>query len=95
MTRILIVWACWLGAVLLAAAARSAELPFPPELTRPAAITMADLAGRKTEGVSVVEVSDYVYLPRKAPRLHPRADRAEIRNPKYEIRNKLQIRRAE
>ena len=34
---------------------------FPPELIRPAPITMAELAKRKTEGVSVAEVSDYVY----------------------------------
>lgn len=53
--------ACWLLAVLCTVTALSAELPFPPELTRPAPITLAELATRKTEGVSVIEVSDYVF----------------------------------
>ena len=53
----LTIWA----AVLWCASASSAEIPFPPKLTRPAAITMAELATRKSDGVSVVEVSDYVF----------------------------------
>jgi hypothetical protein len=48
-------------AVLWCASASPAELPFPAELTRPAPITMAELAARKSEGVSVAEVSDYVF----------------------------------
>jgi len=55
------IWAGWLATVLWCAPAPSAELPFPPELARPEATTMAELAARKSEGVSVVEVSDYVF----------------------------------
>jgi hypothetical protein len=51
-----------LAAMWWAAAAFAAELPFPPELTRPAPITMAELAMRRTEDVSVVEVSDYISI---------------------------------
>ncbi len=47
--------------ISLSPPALSAEPPFPPELVRPAPISMAELAARKTEGVSVVEVSDYVF----------------------------------
>jgi hypothetical protein len=55
-------WIVLLGTLTWrASAAASAELPFPPELTRPAPITVAELATRKTQGVSVVEVSDYIY----------------------------------
>jgi hypothetical protein len=58
-------WSAMLGLLCCAMAcnglAWAAELPFPKELARPAAISMAELAQRKTEGVSVVEVSDYVY----------------------------------
>ncbi|NLF09874.1 MAG: hypothetical protein GX594_18125 [Pirellulaceae bacterium] len=43
------------------ASARSAEVQLPPEFTRPAPITVADVAKLTTEGVSVVEVSDYVF----------------------------------
>jgi hypothetical protein len=50
-----------LVAVLWSGAAASAELPLPTELARPVPVTMAELARRKTEGVSVVEVSDYVF----------------------------------
>lgn len=39
----------------------SAELPFPPGLARPAPITMDELAKLKTDGVSVTEVSDYIF----------------------------------
>jgi hypothetical protein len=41
--------------------ARSAEPPLVPGLTRPAPITMAELAKRTTDGVAVAEVSDYVF----------------------------------
>jgi len=41
--------------------ARSADWPLPPQLTRPAPLTMAELAKRKNDDVAVVEVSDYVF----------------------------------
>ena len=47
--------------VAAAATAFSADLPFPTELTRPAPISVAELAKRKSDGVSVVEVSDYIF----------------------------------
>lgn len=61
MTRALTIAAIGLPMALWCATACCAESPLSPELTRPAPITMAELAQRKTEGVSVVEVSDYVY----------------------------------
>lgn len=51
----------WVAAIVCAATAGAAELPFPPELSRAAPITMAELAKRKTDGVCVVEVSDYLF----------------------------------
>ena len=56
-----------LGVIMLSVAsaccapASSAELPFPPGLTRPAPITVAELGKLKSDGVSVVEVSDYIF----------------------------------
>jgi len=54
-------------AVFWCVPALSAELPFPPELTRPAPITMAELAKQQSDGVSVVEVSDYIFGNYKGP----------------------------
>jgi hypothetical protein len=48
-------------AAFMASCAAAGELPLPPELTRPAPITVAELESQKTQGVSVVEVSDYVF----------------------------------
>ncbi len=59
--RLSMFWTLLLGTLGWHAAVFSAELPFPSELTRPAPITMAELATRKAEGVSVVEVSDYIF----------------------------------
>ncbi len=56
-----------LASLLTYAPSQAAELPFPPELTRPAPITMAELAARKCDGVSAVEVSDYVFGNYKGP----------------------------
>jgi hypothetical protein len=48
-------------ALLICSCALAAELPLLAELTRPVPLTMAELAAQKTEGVSVVEVSDYIF----------------------------------
>ena len=45
--------------ICLPASARATELP--PAFTKPAAITVAELSGTKSDGVSVVEVSDYAF----------------------------------
>ncbi len=71
MKRIPGIWLGCLAAVSWCASAFSAELPFPAELTRPAAIVMSELAARKSEGVSAVEVSDYIYGNYKGPLASP------------------------
>jgi len=47
--------------VLIGGARLSAQEPVSPVITKPPSVTMAELGKMKTEGVSVVEVSDYVY----------------------------------
>ena len=60
--RSLIVLCALLSGVLpVRPAASGADWPLPPQLTRPAPITMAELAKCKTDDVAVVEVSDYVF----------------------------------
>lgn len=61
MKHVLIIWALLLSMFLCGAEGRAGESPFPARFSKPAPITMAELAKRRTEGVSVVEVSDYVY----------------------------------
>jgi len=61
MKRLLIHCQFLLSTSLWCASALSAELPFPRELTRPAPITMANLETQKNDGVSVLEVSDYIF----------------------------------
>ena len=45
----------------------SGEPPLPPELTRPGAITIAELVAHRGGDVSAVEVSDYVFGGYKGP----------------------------
>jgi len=49
------------AALIAAAAALSAQDAMGPRLAKPSAMKMADLAKLKSEGVSVVEVTDYVF----------------------------------
>jgi len=67
MKRMLMIVAGLLATVSWCGMALSGEPPRPAKLTRPGAITMAELATRQSVGVSAVEVSDYVFGNYKGP----------------------------
>ena len=67
MKQMLTICPSFLAAVLTFPGHAVAEAPPAVELRRPTAITMDELSSRSSEGVSVVEVSDYVFGGYRGP----------------------------